>query len=619
MAISKAVRLPEGWDRDMLGVALSVIRRTGACSGIERDLRRGQGGPVRELTVLAVFVGALMCTINQKPLNGAEIFRTLYFRSNRQTRRLLGIRTPREFAQTRTGRIAIHKRVCYLWARIVDLHDSSPLSGGYRRRKIDALTAVRAWVPAWLKARTNRRWTRRDIELAFQSVTRVEQHDLDQRERRLHRLATDLLAGTHPYRRPFARGLPTPSWRGDVVVDATIVESHAQNTYAHTNGPRTDPGGGWYTTDGDKPPDRRTWVFGHLQNTMNTVGRVYGERIPALTIALVPNPKPGSSPGKCGAQLADEARAAGYPTGYFIADKGYTSGAQYHYEVASAGYTTVFDPKPNQIGVRGADASGAVVANGALFCPAAVELTKATVSNLQGRRRETTSRGAKRREDLLREQLAYRMHPINKTPEPVMRTIETTRKDGTIERTTRPDLRLRFRCPARQGTCDCPLAARLGTTPNRRGRNDLLPVVTHPPTEAEAPSCCRNETTSVYLSDWSGYLQHHPPFTLKHDDIYFNARAYVEGTYGSLKHPAVGALTGKSIEGSGRARMTIATIFTVMANNLRLYAAWLDDVAENDNNPPVGPRAVQRATRKKLGIDAISADWANCQLWQSPP
>ena len=83
---------------------------------------------------------------------------------------------------------------------------------------------------------------------------------------------------------------------------------------------------------------------------------------------------PGEDPGGTGARLLAEVRSRGWPAGYLGADRGYTQALpeRFHLPVRAFGYSLVMDYKVTELG-RQANSQGAVMVDGAFYCPALPE------------------------------------------------------------------------------------------------------------------------------------------------------------------------------------------------------------------------------------------------------
>ncbi len=94
---------------------------------------------------------------------------------------------------------------------------------------------------------------------------------------------------------------------------------------------------------------------------------------PNLALGVVLG-RPGHDPGGTGARVLASVRSRGWPAKYLGADRGYTQGLpeRFHLPVRSLGYSLVMDYKATELG-RQANSQGAVMVDGAFYCPAMPE------------------------------------------------------------------------------------------------------------------------------------------------------------------------------------------------------------------------------------------------------
>jgi hypothetical protein len=143
----------------------------------------------------------------------------------------------------------------------------------------------------------------------------------------------------------------------------------------------SDPDGGWYVRDPDqregtgpgaKKYPKINWA---LEATIVTMGRPPGTvpACPNLALGVVLG-RPGEDPGGTGARLLAQVRARGWPAGFLGADRGYTQALpeRFHLPVRALGYSLVMDYKVTELG-RQANSQGAVMVDGAFYCPAMPE------------------------------------------------------------------------------------------------------------------------------------------------------------------------------------------------------------------------------------------------------
>ena len=94
---------------------------------------------------------------------------------------------------------------------------------------------------------------------------------------------------------------------------------------------------------------------------------------PNLIVGIVLG-RPGTDPGGTGVRLLTSVRHRGHKAGYLGADRGYTQALpeHFHLPVRALGYFVVMDYKAAALGLQ-ANSSGAVMVDGAFYCPAMPE------------------------------------------------------------------------------------------------------------------------------------------------------------------------------------------------------------------------------------------------------
>ena len=95
---------------------------------------------------------------------------------------------------------------------------------------------------------------------------------------------------------------------------------------------------------------------------------------PNLAIGLCLG-RPGEDPAGTGAELLGQVQARGWPARYLGADRGYSQGLpeRFHLPARLLGYSLVMDYKAQDLG-RQANSQGAVLVDGAFYCPAMPEV-----------------------------------------------------------------------------------------------------------------------------------------------------------------------------------------------------------------------------------------------------
>ena len=334
----------------------------------------------------------------------------------------------------------------------------------------------------------------------------------------------------------------------------------------------SDPDGGWYIRQADhreaSGPEGRalaklSWA---LEATIATMGRPPGSvpAYPNLAIGLALG-RPGEDPGGTGVRVLASVRARGWPAKYLGADRGYTQGTpeRFHLPVRALGYSLVMDYKATQLG-RQANSQGAVMVDGAFYCPAMPEALVMASAEHRAGTTDDEAYGAR-----LQARRAWRL----------------VRRDGPDK-----DGYERFACPA-QGEhphlC-CPLrpsAKALGKVPVRS-----------PP--LEAPKVCTQSAVTIAPDIGA---RHRQDLAFGTDDwarTYATYRNTIEGTNGYLKdtaHESLACPGRRRVRGIAAQSIFVALL--LMAGNFRKVAAFRQMVADGTL-----AKVAERARRRRANL-----------------
>ena len=357
---------------------------------------------------------------------------------------------------------------------------------------------------------------------------------------------------------------------GSVGLDATPVPLWSRGPSARSGRAASDPEGGWYVREGDHReatgPDGKVLrkLFWATEATIATMGRPPGAvpAYPNLVLGLALG-RPGQSPGPTGARVLASVRSRGWPAKYLGADRGYTQGSpeRFHLPVRAMGYSLVMDYKANQLG-RQANSQGAVMVDGAFYCPAMPEaLVMASAEHRAGKTDDEAYHAR------LQARPAWRL----------------VRKDGPDK-----DGYERLTCPA-QGDhphlC-CPLrpsAQALGKVP-----------VLSPPDEP--PKLC-TQTAVTIAPDVGARHRQDLAFGTEHwARTYAGYRNTIEGTNGFLKdtaHESLACPGRRRVRGIAAQSLFVALL--LMAANFRKVSAFRQMVADGTAAKVAGRARRRRA------------------------
>jgi hypothetical protein len=330
---------------EAIAFCTEVIDASGVAQALEGLLERRTGRP-RALKVRAVLVALLLLATDDRPLHLKTVTKLLFCRLGPAWRQRLG--TTGE-AATKKAFLARYRQVRYLFHLALSVVDPS----------VEVKNKVVA---------------KQELAALAKKLTEAE---VDLRRRHLEAVMNDLVEASVRVcsEDELAR------FDGSLGLDATPVPLWSRGPSARSGTSASDPDGGWYIREGDhreeSGPDGKAlrklcWA---LEATIATMGRPPGS-VPshpnlALGVALA---RPGESPGPTGVRVLASVRSRGWPAKYLGADRGYTQGLpeRFHLPVRALGYSLVMDYKASQLG-RQANSQGAVMVDGAFYCPAMPE------------------------------------------------------------------------------------------------------------------------------------------------------------------------------------------------------------------------------------------------------
>jgi len=511
-----------------------VIGSSGVAEHLEGLLARPTGRP-RELKVRAILVALLLLALDDRPLHLKAATKLLFCRLSAKWRAELGITGQ---AATNKDLLARYRQVRYLFH--LALAELGPSTGP------DNTVAPKQDL-------AHRRTKMTDAELA-------------RRRGQLEALINDLVGSSAKV----CAQDELAGFDGSVGLDATPVPLWSRGPSARSGRPASDPDGGWYVREGDHRdetgPDGRELrkVCWALEATVATMGRPPGAvpSHPNLALGLALG-RPGEAPGATGVRVLAQLRRAGWPAGYLGADRGYTQGLpeRFHLPARALGYSLVMDYKATQLG-RQANSGGAVMVDGAFYCPAMPEeLISASSDKRAGRTDDAT--GQARTQARAQWRLVRKQGPD---------------RDGYE----------RFACPARgeHPHLACPLrpsAKALGKVP-----------VLCPP--ALPPKICTQSAVTVAPDIGARHRQDLAFGSEQWARTYATYRNSIEGLNGFVKdsaHEALAAPGRRRVRGIAAQSVFVALL--LMAANFRKIAAFRQMVADG-----TAAKVAERARRRRV-------------------
>lgn len=523
---------------DQVRFCAQVIDDSKVAARMELCLEAKTGRP-RALSARAVLVALLVLAIDDRPLHLSAVTRLLFTRLSEDSRTLLGVVGD---ASTTRSFLCAYRRVRYLFHKMLALVDPSSLPKNLRIpiERFEALVKVMS-----------------DEERA----SRVEA---------LEETVDALLAASVAV----CGQEELISFDGSIGLDATPVALWSRGRSERSGLSAADPDGAWYVREGDhregagpsgKPLRKLLWA---LEATIATMGRGPGEIPchPNLAIGLAMG-RPGVDPAGTGVRVLSFVRQKGFGAGYLGADRGYTQGlaTRFHLPVRALGYSLVMDYKGDDLG-RQANSQGAVLVDGAFYCPA---MPEPLVSASADRRAGTSD------EETFSARIAAR------------RSWRLVRKQGPDH-----DGYERYGCPA-QGDhphLACPL--RSASAGRALGR---IPVLNPP---ESPPKICTQASVTIAPDVGARFRQDLAYASQEWRSTYASYRNTIEGLNGYMKDPCHEALAAPGRRRvRGIAAQSLFVTLLLMAANVRKIAAFRQMVADG-----IERRVAERARRRRTSL-----------------
>ncbi|KAB1147088.1 hypothetical protein F7R91_12145 [Streptomyces luteolifulvus] len=555
----------------------TLLHDSGILPLIDQELQ-GRPGP-DGLPVRTVLVGLLLALHYGHGANLADAYRILADHLRPTARSWLGV--PDLTGADAHARLAFSRRVYRAFDRLTTALD--PRRGERRRRLPAAEAAVIA-----------ASWEDDDPEHVRRRALLQEISD------RLV-LVTVQLAYRH--------GLFT-GWPGDIGADTTPIPSWHHPPSRRRELASVDLTAGWHYCGGAEEG-----IFGHSATLLVAASRSHpdgarraGERVsrhPQLALGLVldtPGKRVGPNAVHTLTRLA--AHGLGLPAGLLAADRAYTDQLPAHFAVPARrlGYQLVLDYKQEHRGLQGSTASGALLVDGSLACPAMPDALVHATTNLDDKAvREAGD------DEPLTQLLAARTPFFLKrkqNPDP----------HGTI----------RLQCPAagpspsvscarfhqvHQIAATRPVTVDLTNpraTTAHTAAKPTVPIPTaerlRPPAPEQLPKICQRPTVTVHpgsLGKIDKFRQDRHYLQPSWQDAYRPARANIEGLNGRAKSHGVNIADPARRLAHGRVAQTVLLALMIFTTNLGILHSWTqtspptaDEFAEeniggDEQQPPI--------------------------------
>jgi hypothetical protein len=352
-----------------------------------------------------------------------------------------------------------------------------------------------------------------------------------------------------------------------LAVDWTDHETWSRPRPPEDPQPANDPDASFGHAKRNAPGAKDYLFFGYYAQVATMVRQEGGARVPELVrrIAVAaPRLDPAAVMTETLLRLSDD----GVALGDVLADCGYSNrlAQTFAAPLRRAGAALVMDLHPGDRGRHGTF-EGAIVANGALFCPA----TPAPLLDLGPLKRGASEEETATHDARFAELMRYKFSALS-APD-----------DEGYQRVI---------CPAAAGKVRCPHKADSLALSYER------PSVSPPPTEL--PRCCAQVSITVAPQVNEKTRQKHDYAGPAHRDSYAR-RTAAERTYASLADPSVGGIRRGWCRLFGRAKNTLMYALAVVVRNVRIVESFERRKAQEARAQSIGPRR-RRKRRHHLDI-----------------
>jgi hypothetical protein len=514
----------------------ALVERSGVAAWLEAaiEARHRRPGRPRELSVAALLTALLLLATDDRALHLNGATDVLFRRLSDEAKATLGV--VGEVGDERSF-LARYRQVRYLFHAIASVLDPSGLPKNHR------------------------------LSLEAFAQRCVERSDDEVREARsrLESFSAAMLSAS-------VEGCERPS-RLAYGLDATPVPLFSRGPSKRSGLSATDPDGGWYVREGDHRERedhrgrRRSRVAWALEATLlMTASPEPGtlSSFPNLVVGLSLD-RPGVDPGGTALRVLAAARSRGFVPGPLGVDRAY-SGAfatSFHLPVRAMGFELVIDYRVDQLG-RQANSQGAVLVEGAWYCPGMPEVLVAATIDLR--------RGALDA-DTYRQRISAR------------RAYALRRKSGPDA-----DGYERFMCPA-QGPRPKVRCALRPASLALVGQRTVAPPTSPPP-------LCSQHAITIAPDVAARHAQSLPYGSEEWARHYATLRNTIEGWNGFVKDPAHEALAQPARRRvRGIAAQSIFVTLLIVAANLRKIDTHRHQMTHRDDL-----EARKRARRRRVSL-----------------
>jgi len=339
------------------------------------------------------------------------------------------------------------------------------------------------------------------------------------------------------------------------------------------DGSCADPEASWGHRRGDSPGERDEAFYGYYLQVVTAVAEERGPAVPEL-VRRIHLASCKADPPAALVPVLGRMAAAGIAIGDVLADSGYAHrvAETWALPVRRLGARLVQDLHPHDRGPKGTH-MGAILAGGALYCPA----TPAALLELG-----PLARGASEAETAAHDAKAAELARHKLSP--------LTGYDADGYR--------RVGCPAARGKLRCPLR------PDSMALDHARPEVISPP--EHPPVCCSQRTITVPPSVNAKTAQKHDYPSAEHRSSYAR-RSAAERAYATVKDPATNDLSRGWCRLTGLVPVALLAASVFVARNLRVADAFAARQAEEERRAAAGLPPRRRKRRRKSADELIGA------------
>jgi len=333
----------------------SLVKRSGVAEWLEHEIaaRRRRAGRPRELSVAALLTALMLLATDDRALHLSAATEVLFTRLSDGATTALGVVG---HVDDQRSFLARYRQVRYLFHAMTAVLDPSGLAKNHR------------------------------LSLEAFAKRCVERSDDEVREARgrLESFMGAMLAAS-------VGDCERPS-RPAYGLDATPVPLFSRGPSKRSGLSATDPDGGWYVREGDHRERedhkgrRRSRVAWALEATLLTTASPEPGSLaafPNLVVGLALD-RPGVDPGGTALRVLAGARSRGFRPGPLGVDRAYSSAfaTVFHLPARAMGFELVIDYRVDQLG-RQANSQGAVLVEGAWYCPGMPEVLVSATLDLR--------------------------------------------------------------------------------------------------------------------------------------------------------------------------------------------------------------------------------------------